>query len=190
MSEQGAQQRGDEPRIDLVKGRPPAGQQPPVAPPPPPAPGWASTPPPPPPGGYPQHGGYPPPPQGQWQGQLGQLGAGSRLSPADERLWGGAAHWSAFLAMLVAMAFLGPLLVLLVKGNDSPYVRRQAVESLNFQLTVLLALFVSFVLAFVIIGFFLLPIVGVWWLVFTVIGAVKASAGDEYRYPLTLRMVR
>ena len=193
MSEQGAQQRGDEPRIDLGKGRPPAGQQPPVAPPPPPAPGWASTPPPPPPGGHAQQGGYPPqgypPPPGQWQGQLGQLGAGSRLSPADERLWGGAAHWSAFLAMLVAMAFLGPLLVLLVKGNDSPYVRRQAAESLNFQLTILIAGLVSGVLVLVGIGLLLLPLVGLVWLVFTIIGSIKASAGEEYRYPLTLRLV-
>lgn len=88
------------------------------------------------------------------------------------------------------MAFLGPLLVMLLKGNTSAYVRAQAVESLNFQLTMLIAIAVSFVLVFLLIGFILLPIVGIWWLVFTIIGSVKSANGELYRYPLTLRMVK
>ena len=120
----------------------------------------------------------PPPPSGPPAG----------LTP-DERTWGGAAHWSALVGAFVAMAFLGPLLVLLIKGSTSPYVRRQAVESLNFQLSMLIYVAVSFVLAFVLIGFLLLPVVGVLWLVFTIIGSVKSADGGEYRYPLTIRMV-
>ena len=108
---------------------------------------------------------------------------------ADERTWGGAAHWSALIGAFVAMAFLGPLIVLLAKGNTSPYVRQQAVESLNFQITCLIFGVVSFVLVFVLIGFLLLAVVGIWWLVFTIIGSVKASNGELYRYPLNIRMV-
>jgi uncharacterized Tic20 family protein len=198
MSQQPGPEGSDEPRIDLGKQRPSPGDQPPAYP-PPPDDGWRSAPPPPGPG-YPQPGGYAPPqgypppggqPPPQWQGQPGQVApGGSRLSPSDERTWAGAAHWSAIVAMVVAMAFLGPLIVLLVKGNDSPYVRRQAVESLNFQLTILIAGLVSFVLVFAAIGLLLLPLVGVAWLVFTIIGAVKASAGEDYRYPFAIRMVR
>jgi uncharacterized Tic20 family protein len=112
------------------------------------------------------------------------------MTPADERMWGGAAHWSAIVAMVVALAFLGPLVVLLLKGNDSPWVRRQAVESLNFQLTILIAGIVSGVLVLVGIGLLLLPLVGLAWLVFTILGSVKASSGEDYRYPLSVRMVR
>lgn len=107
----------------------------------------------------------------------------------DERTWGGAAHWSALIGAFVALAFLGPLLVMLIKGNQSGYVRAQAVESLNFQLSILIYGIVAFVLAFVLIGFLLLPIVGLIWLVFTIVGSVKASNGELYRYPLTIRMV-
>ena len=190
------------------------GEQPSAYPPPPVGPGWGSTPPPPPPGHAPPQGSYPPGPQGYyssgpqgsfppppgshpqqqggypppWQGHPGQA-VGSRLSPADERLWAGAAHWSAIVAMVVALAFLGPLLVLLLKGNESPFVRRQAAESLNFQITILVAALVSGVLLVVGIGFLLLPLVGLAWLVFTVIGAVKASSGEDYRYPFALRLV-
>jgi uncharacterized Tic20 family protein len=112
----------------------------------------------------------------------------SYLTP-EERTWGGAAHWSALVGMVVAMAFLGPLLVLLIKGNESPWVRRQAVESLNFQLSILIYALISGALVLLLVGLVLLPLVGLMWLVFTIIGSVRASEGQDYRYPLTLRMV-
>jgi uncharacterized Tic20 family protein len=107
----------------------------------------------------------------------------------DELTWGAAAHWSALVAAIVALAFLGPLIVMLTKGNESAHVRRQAVEALNFQLSILIYGVVSFVLCLVIVGFILLPIVGIMWLVFTILGSVRAARGEEYRYPLTIRMV-
>jgi uncharacterized Tic20 family protein len=107
----------------------------------------------------------------------------------EERTWGAAAHWSALVGMVVALAFLGPLLVLLLKGNDSPWVRRQAVESLNFQLSILVYGVVSGALIIVLVGLVLLPIVGLLWLVCTILGSVRAADGRDYRYPLTLRMV-
>jgi len=108
---------------------------------------------------------------------------------SEEITWGCAAHWSALVASVVALAFLGPLIVMLTKGNESPYVRRQAVESLNFQLSILIYAIVSFVLVFVLVGLLLLPIVGLMWLIFTIIGSVRASKGEEYRYPVTIRLV-
>jgi uncharacterized protein len=107
----------------------------------------------------------------------------------EERTWGAAAHWSALVAMVIALAFLGPLLVLLLKGNDSPWIRRQAVESLNFQLSILVYAVVSGALVLVLVGLLLLPIVGLLWLVLTILGSVRAADGRDYRYPLTLRMV-
>ena len=132
--------------------------------------------------------GQPPaqPPYGQ-PPYAQQPGAGG-LTP-DERTWGGAAHWSALVASLVALSFLGPLLVLLIKGNESPWIRKQSVESLNFQISVLIYLIVSGVLILLLVGIILLPIVGIGWLVFTIIGSVKVSNGEDYRYPLTIRMV-
>lgn len=110
------------------------------------------------------------------------------LTPS-ELTWGGAAHWSSLVAAFVALSFLGPLVVLLVKGNESPYVRRQAVESLNFQLSILIYGIVSAVLIIVLIGLLMLAAVGIAWLVFTVIGSVRSARGEEYRYPLTIRLV-
>jgi uncharacterized protein len=122
------------------------------------------------------------------QQPYGQPGSGGLTS--DERTWGGAAHWGALIAGLIGgLSFLGPLIVLLVKGNDSPWIRRQSVESLNFQISVLIYAIVSAVLILLLVGLILLPIVGIFWLVFTIIGSVKASTGEDYSYPLTIRMV-
>jgi uncharacterized Tic20 family protein len=109
---------------------------------------------------------------------------------SDELTWGGAAHWSSFVAAAVALGFLGPLIIMLTKGNESAWVRRQAVESLNFQLSMLIYALVSGVLMLVLVGFVLLPLVALTWLVCTIIASVKAARGEDYRYPVTIRMVR
>jgi uncharacterized protein len=127
---------------------------------------------------------HPPPPPGR-----SPYGPGG-LTPAQERTWATAAHWSALVAgLLGGLAFLGPLLVLLVKGDQSPMVRHHAMESLNFQLSMLIYAIVSAVLMLVLVGFVLLPVVAVVWLVLTVVGAVRANSGEPYRYPLTIRMI-
>jgi uncharacterized Tic20 family protein len=126
-------------------------------------------------------------------------GPGGHGLTADEVTWGGAAHWSALVSAFVALAFLGPLLVLLVKGNESRYVRAQAAESLNFQISMLVYGAVGTVLALIVtvvtfgLGVLLvIPVAlafGCLWLVFTIIGSVRSVNGEVYRYPLTIRMV-
>ena len=93
------------------------------------------------------------------------------------------------MAAAVAVALLGPLIVMLTKGNESTWVRKNAVESLNFQLSILLYLIVSAVLIIAVIGFVLLPIVGLTWLICTIVGSVRAARGEEYHYPVTIRLI-
>ena len=110
-------------------------------------------------------------------------------SPVDERTWGTLAHLSGFLAAYVALGFLGPLLVMATVGQRSAFVRRHAVEALNFNLSVLIYLAVSGVLAFVLIGIPMLIGVGVLYLWTTVQASMAANRGEEYRYPLSIRFV-
>ena len=122
---------------------------------------------------------------------------------AEERQWAMFAHLSALLgAMLTAGwagsigCFIGPLVIWLVKKDTMPFVDDQAKEALNFNITVAIIFFVLFVLTLVTLGigiFLTLPlmvIVGIAWLVFTIIAAVKANQGERYRYPMTLRLVK
>lgn len=125
-----------------------------------------------------------PPPQGSWD---------PRNQPvpvtAEDRNWAMAAHVGSIVTAWFALGLVAPLVVLLVRGNVSPYVRRHAVESLNFQLNAFVLTIVFALLMFVLIGFVLLPLYGVFYLVFVVIGTIKAGNGEEFRYPLTVRIV-
>lgn len=118
-----------------------------------------------------------------------EVPASAQLSPASARNWAMAAHLSGFLAAYVALGFLGPLVVLLAVGNRSPYVRRHAVEALNFNLSWLIYIIAGVILVFVLVGVPILIALAVGYLVLAVLGAVAASDGRDYRYPLTIRFV-
>jgi len=117
------------------------------------------------------------------------VGPDAPLGEHDARNLAVAAHLSGFVAAWAALGFLGPLVVLLTAGKRSGYVRRHAVEALNFNLSILLWLLVSGLLVVVLIGLPMLLGVGVLYLVASIAAAAAAARGEEYRYPLTLRLV-
>ena len=138
--------------------------------------------PPPPPGGGPPAGGPPfggPPAPGQ-----------RPLTPDQERLWAMLAHLLSFVAAYLFLGFVAPLIVLLVFGPRSAYVRANAVESLNFNLSWLLYAIVAVVLIFIGIGILILLALGIAYLVLIVVASIRANNGVLYRYPLTIRFVR
>lgn len=109
------------------------------------------------------------------------------LGPEQERTWAVVAH-----LLPLVVTFLGPLAVWLALRGRGPFVEHHALESLNFQLTVLGATMVAVVLTFASAGLLaVLPfgvlVVGV---VLHVLAAVAASRGEWYRYPLSVRLVR
>src|SRR5580700_7674999 len=93
----------------------------------------------------------------------------------DERTWGMLAHLSALAGLVMPLIgiVLGPLIVWLARRDQSAFVAAHAKEALNFNIGVLLgtALFIA-------------------WLVLTLIAATKASEGELYRYPFSLRLVK
>jgi uncharacterized protein len=107
----------------------------------------------------------------------------------EERNWAMAAHVGSFLAAWVALGLLAPLVVLLAKGNESAYIRRHAVESLNFQINALVYIAVFALLVIVLVGIPLLVAYGIFYLVVVILGTVRASNGEEYRYPATIRLI-
>ncbi|TAM21451.1 MAG: DUF4870 domain-containing protein [Rhodanobacter sp.] len=114
----------------------------------------------------------------------------------EERQWALFAHLSALLAGLLTGhwlgvgCFIGPLIIWLVKRESMPFVDDQAKEALNFNITVAIAALVCWLLMFVLIGFVLLPILGVLWLVCVILAAIKANEGERYRYPFALRFIK
>lgn len=94
------------------------------------------------------------------------------------------------------MAFLGPLVMWLVKREEHPFLDHHGKEALNFQVSMLMYGIVGFVLAIVTFGLGLLVVIpaaivlGLVWLVAPIIAAVKASNGEGFRYPVTIRFLR
>jgi uncharacterized Tic20 family protein len=107
----------------------------------------------------------------------------------EERTWAMAAHVGSFVTASFALGLIAPLVVLLAKGNASPYIRRHAVESLNFQINALIYIAVFFMLIFVVIGIPLLIAYGIFYLVVVILATVRASNGADYRYPATIRFI-
>ncbi len=98
----------------------------------------------------------------------------------------------AMLAHLLGifLGFLGPLIIWLIKKDESDFVEDQAREALNFQITVLIALFAAGLSIFAVIGCVLTPGVVVANIVFCILAAMTANDGRTYRYPLTLRLIK
>jgi uncharacterized Tic20 family protein len=90
---------------------------------------------------------------------------------------------------LVGFPIIGPLIIWLMKKDQSPYLDAQGRELLNFQISYFIYAMVSVVLIAVLIGIVLLFAVGIASFVFTIIGIVKAADGKVYRFPLCIRMM-
>ncbi len=103
--------------------------------------------------------------------------------------WGAIAHLSALIP-LPLFDLLGPFIVLITKGDQSFFIRRQAISALNFRLTVLIAYILCIPLFLVLIGFALWWIVALGSMVLCFIAAIKASEGKTYRFPFALRFLQ
>ncbi len=109
----------------------------------------------------------------------------------DERTWGMLAHLSAFAGFIIPFGNLfGPLVVWLMKRDQSEFVADQGKEALNFNITVLIGAAACAILVFVFIGILLGVALFIFWLALTIIAGIKAGEGIRYRYPFALRLIK
>jgi uncharacterized protein len=120
------------------------------------------------------------PPEPQWYSDRPPPGHGT----SGDRAWAVAAHVG-----LVPLPIAVPLAVVLFRGHLSPYVCHQAVEALNFHITVVLALLGCSLLSVVAAGIVALPLVLVAAVVLAARAAVAARRGAWHRYPVSLRLL-
>ena len=106
---------------------------------------------------------------------------------SEERTLAALAH-AAGIVSTTMLPLLIPLVVYLIKKDESPFVAEQAKEALNFQITVILAIIVCVPLMLIVIGVFLAGIVTLASLILSIIGAIKTYEGKAYRYPVAIRV--
>jgi hypothetical protein len=78
----------------------------------------------------------------------------------------------------------------LTRRDRDPFVDQAGREALNFGITIAIYGTVLLVAALMLVGIPFLIIGVVAWVVLASLAATKASQGQAYRYPLTLRLVR
>ena len=105
---------------------------------------------------------------------------------ADDRTMGILSH---ILCLVPGIGILAPLIIFVIK-TDSQFVRENAKESLNFQITIYLAAIIFGILTIIFIGLVLLCILGVGSVVLIIIATIKASENKIYRYPFNLRLIK
>ena len=117
---------------------------------------------------------------------------------AEERQWGMFGHLASLSGLFTGgiCNILGPLIIWMIKKDTMPFAADQAREALNFNITLLLVGVVLFVITLVTFGLgaiLTMPLgilIGLAWLVLTVIAAMKANEGIAYRYPFAIRLVK
>lgn len=108
----------------------------------------------------------------------------------NARTWAVVCHLSAFAGLIVPFGnIIAPLVVWLLKRHDDPEIELHGKESVNFQISMTIYTLVALLLIFVLIGFILAPLLALLNIILVVIASIKASNGEGYRYPLTIRLV-
>lgn len=128
------------------------------------------------------------------------------MTESEQRTWGMLAHLAALSGFIIPFGnILGPLIVWLIKKEESSFVNDQGKESLNFQITLCIYVIGAIILALIFLALtFIIPFLGILTvliyllifaiaiaeIVFVIIAAVKSNKGEYYRYPLTIRFLK
>ena len=122
---------------------------------------------------------------------------------SEERGWAMAAHLCGLLWILggggliflpfgglALFTILGPLIILLSKGQSMPFVAAQAKEALNFQITLLIGDVIGIATSCLVVGWFIIMAVWIVRLVFCIMAAIAVNRGEHYRYPFAIRLIK
>jgi uncharacterized protein len=102
-----------------------------------------------------------------------------------------AAHLSTFAGLIVPFgSVIGPLAVWLTRRDRDPFIDQAGREALNFGISIAIYGSVLLVAALMLVGIPLLLVGVIAWVMLASLAAAKASQGQPYRYPLTMRLVR
>ena len=110
-----------------------------------------------------------------------------QVSP-EARNWATLSHLSAFVMFFGIPSLVGPLAMWLIRKDD-PWTEYHAKEALNFNISFMIYGLVAAFSIILLVGLILLPAVAITWFVLTIKGAIRTSAGEYYRYPMTMRFV-
>ncbi len=103
----------------------------------------------------------------------------------DIKFWLLTLHLSNFISIPIF-----PLIIWAMKKDENPEIDRQGKDVINFQISMMIYLFVSAILVFAIVGIFMLLFLGLYITVITILNSTKVVMEKDYKYYLTIRFVK
>jgi hypothetical protein len=114
-----------------------------------------------------------------------------RIYSETERNWAMLCHLSAFAGFFFPFgSIIGPLICWLSRKDESSWVNENGKAAMNFQLSLLLYIFLSIPLIFIILGIPIIIFLYILKIVCIIIGSVKASKGERFKYPLAIPFIQ
>jgi len=114
-----------------------------------------------------------------------------RVLTETERNWSMLCHLSAFAGFIFPFGgIIGPLICWMSRRDESLWINENGKAALNFNLSILLYMMLVSPLIFIFIGIPLIGMLFVFKVVFIVIASIKASKGEEFRYPLAIPFIQ
>ncbi len=112
-------------------------------------------------------------------------------SSLNLKQWTLLAHLSGFVGFIFPLGnILGPLIIWLLKKEQSQLLEEHAREALNFQISIAIYALVASILFVVIIGMVLLPVIIIIQIILMIKAALAADKNEFYRYPFTIRFIK
>ena len=108
----------------------------------------------------------------------------NELSVADERSFTGIGN------VLGILGIIPSLVVYLVYRERSAFLNRNIKSALNFQITMIIAEVVGYILSIIVVGVFIVVAAWVLRFVFSILAFVKTKDGEDYTYPFTFTFIK
>jgi hypothetical protein len=113
------------------------------------------------------------------------------LQTTREKQTGMFLHLSQLLNFVIPFAgVIAPIVIWQMKKDEIPALDAHGKMIANWMISGLIYSIVSFVLAFVLIGFLGFIALAVVGIAFPIIGAIKANNGELWEYPLTIKFLK
>lgn len=116
------------------------------------------------------------------------------MDKSTEKVLAMVLHLSAFISGVFPIVI--PLIIWLLKKDESEFINEHGKSALNFQLTMLIigaGAFIFTLFTFGLGAFFIIPlavILGILSLIFVIIATINASGGLLYKYPISFNLIK
>jgi len=102
----------------------------------------------------------------------------------DEKTMGMLCHLTGLISII------GPIIVWLLKKDESAFVDANGKQAINFQLSIIIYSIGSAILLIIGIGLILLLAIGIFACIMIVVASIKAANGEVFQYPLSLQLIK